>query len=299
MIPTHVESFRVRSYECDLYGHVNNAIYLHYLQEASLASSSAAGYPPDRYAALGLEWWPSRIDFEYLIPLRYGDIVEVSIRPDAISGPTLQQSFKCHNQQTGDLVAKGSTLAILQDAQGIPLENIPPEIQTALGPDGPGQGRPGMPDSPTAPPPPPGIFRMRKRVAWQDIHAKKELDPATLLVYAGECGRQVVQAHGWPMERMLEEGFAILLRSNQIEYLQPACLDDELELSTWVSNLRRVSALRHYTIHRIKDGALLARIHALGVWVNLSTGLPRRAPERFLSDFAPNISTESPASTKR
>jgi YbgC/YbaW family acyl-CoA thioester hydrolase len=99
MVSTHLESFRVRSYECDLYGHVNNAIYLHYLQEASLAFSSAAGYPPDRYAALGLEWWPSRIDFEYLIPLRYGDIVDVSIRPDAISGPTLQQSFEYHNRQ--------------------------------------------------------------------------------------------------------------------------------------------------------------------------------------------------------
>jgi YbgC/YbaW family acyl-CoA thioester hydrolase len=299
MISTHVESFRIRSYECDLYGHVNNAIYLHYLQEASLSFLSAAGYPPDRCAALGLEWWPSRIDFEYLIPLQYGDTVEVSIHPDTISGPALQLSFEYHNQRTGDLVAKGSLLANLQDAQGGPLENIPPEIQAALTPEGLDPGRPGLPASPTAPPPPPGIFRIRKRVAWQDIHAKKELDPATLLVYAGECGRQVIQAHGWPMERMLEEGFAILLRSNQIEYYQPACLDDELELSTWVSNLRRVSALRHYTIHRVKDGLLLAQIHALGVWVNLSTGLPRRAPDRFLTDFAPNISTESPATDKR
>jgi acyl-CoA thioester hydrolase len=299
MVSTHLESFRVRSYECDLYGHVNNAIYLHYLQEASLSFSSAAGYPPDRYAALGLEWWPSRIDFEYLIPLRYGDIVDVTIRPDAISGPALSQSFKFHNRQTGDLVAKGSMLNTLQNTQGSPLKNMPPEIQAALAPGGLEPGKPGLPASPKAPSPPPGIFRMRKRVAWQDIHAKEELDPATLLVYAGECGRQVVQAHGWPMERMLQEGFAILLRSNQIEYYQPACLDDELELSTWVSNVRRVSALRHYTIQRVKDGALLAQIHALGVWVNLSTGLPRRAPDRFLSDFAANISTESPASNKR
>jgi acyl-CoA thioester hydrolase len=299
MVSTHLESFRVRSYECDLYGHVNNVIYLHYLQEASLAFSSAAGYPADRYAALGLEWWPSRIDFEYLIPLRYGDIVDVTVRPDAISGPALQQSFEYHNRQSGDLVAKGSMLATLQNAQGSPLKNMPPEIQAALAPDGLEPRRPGLPASPKATSPPPGIFRMRKRVAWQDIHSKKELDPATLLVYSSECGRQVVQAHGWPMERMLQEGFAILLRSNQIEYYQPACLDDELELSTWVSNVRRVSALRHYTIHRVKDGALLAQIHALGVWVNLSTGLPRRAPDRFLSDFAANISTESPASNKR
>ncbi len=46
--PIHVpfleRAFRVRSYECDGYGHVNHANYLRYMQEAAFDASAAAGY---------------------------------------------------------------------------------------------------------------------------------------------------------------------------------------------------------------------------------------------------------------
>jgi acyl-CoA thioester hydrolase len=293
MISNPSESFKVRSYECDLHNHVNNAIYLRYLQEANLAFSSAAGWPLERYSSEGLGWWPSRIDFEYLVSLHYGDTVVVTLDGIHFEGNTLKQSYEFNNQATGELVARANTLSTLVGIGGEPLEQIPAEILSAFSADGQSSQSPQYPSPVSAPPPPPGTYRMRRRVHLHEVNSKKELDPAMLLILAGECGRQVINAHGWPMERMFEEGFAILLKSNKIEYLQPARLDDELELATWVSNLRRVSALRHYTIQRVSDGARLAYIHALGVWVSLSNGLPRRAPEQFLADFAPNISARS------
>lgn len=292
MISSHTESFRVRSYECDTHGHVNNAIYLRYLQEANLAFYNAAGWPPGRFDAMGLDWWPSRIDFEYLVSLHYGDTANVIVRAIGFEEATFQLSYEFRNPVTGQLVAIASSLSSLR-GHGKTIDHVPDELLAAFTPKEQVSVPPTYPPSVAAPAPPPGIFRMRKRVDLHEVNSKKVLDPASLLVYAGECGRQVVNAHGWPMERMLEEGFAILLKSNKIEYDHPACLDDELELATWVSNVRRVSALRHYTIQRVKDGQRLASIHALGVWVNLSSGAPRRAPEQFLSDFAPNISAGS------
>jgi YbgC/YbaW family acyl-CoA thioester hydrolase len=290
MIDSHTKTFRIRSYECDIYGHVNNAVYLRYLQEANLAFSNAAGWPLKRYESFGLNWWPSRINFEYLVPLYYGDTVNVTVQPTGIEATAFQQTFEFHKLGTSELVAKASTLSTLRYTTGNSTTPIPDEIRTAFFPNG--QSSPPLVSPPfvTVPSPPPGTFRMHQRVDLRDVNKNKELDPATLLVYAGECGRQVINAHGWPMERMFEEGFAILLKSNKVEYFQPAYLDDELELATWVSNVRRISALRHYTIQRVRDGTRLACIHALGVWINLSTGLPRRPPEKFLSDFAPNIS---------
>lgn len=282
----------MRSYECDIYGHVNNAVYLRYLQEANLAFFNAAGWTPDLYSSLNIEWWPARINFEYLVPLRYGNTVDVTVKVTGIGPSHLLQSYEFHNRETGELVAHSITLSTLRDVgEGKPAQ-MPQSLREALTNEGQILPPPEFPPDVIPKPPPPGAYRTHKQVELYEVNSKKELDPATLLVYTGECGRQVINAHGWPIERMFEEGFAILLKSNKIEYYLPVCLDDELEIVTWVSNLRRVSALRHYTIHRVKDGVNLANVHALGVWVDLAKGTPRRAPDQFLSDFAPNISSE-------
>jgi acyl-CoA thioesterase FadM len=53
--------------------------------------------------------------------------------------------------------------------------------------------------------------------------------------------------------------------------------------------VRQATVIRHYTVTRVSDGALLARARTLWVWVDLETGRPIRIPSAFLADFAPNI----------
>jgi hypothetical protein len=45
--------FRVRHYEAHALGHVNNAAYLHYLEQASIEHSAAVGYLLRRYQEMG------------------------------------------------------------------------------------------------------------------------------------------------------------------------------------------------------------------------------------------------------
>jgi acyl-CoA thioester hydrolase len=141
---------------------------------------------------------------------------------------------------------------------------------------------------PLLPPPPPGVFSMRHRVTWGDLDMTRRVGDATLLSYVETCGFGVIAAHHWPAARMAAEGFAIILRRHQMENLASTALDDELAIATWVSDVKRVSATRHYTIRRVADGALLTRVNTLGVWVDLTTGRPIRIPADFLADFAPN-----------
>ena len=74
----------------------------------------------------------------------------------------------------------------------------------------------------------------------------------------------VIEAHRWPAARMAAEGFAIILRRHQIEFRQPAHLDDELELATWVSGMQHATALRHYENRRPEDD-VTGEAHAGGV----------------------------------
>ena len=67
-------------------------------------------------------------------------------------------------------------------------------------------------------------------------------------------------------------------------------LADELrKLNAQRRDVRRASAIRHYRITRVRDGALVARIRSLYAWVDLSAGRPVRIPPDFLADFGPNI----------
>ena len=117
----------------------------------------------------------------------------------------------------------------------------------------------------------------------------QHVNNAVYLEYASECGANHVSAVGWPWERMKEAGFAIFLRSNHIQYKQPALLRDELEITTWLYQVRRSTAMRIYTIRRVSDNTLLSEIHAKGVCVNLATRQPIRWPEELMADLNPSI----------
>ena len=78
------------------------------------------------------------------------------------------------------------------------------------------------------------------------------------------------------------------VRRHRVEYREQAFLGDELEVATYVYNMRRASASRVYTITRVSDGALVARADVYYAWVNLKTGLPTRMPADFVADFGPN-----------
>jgi acyl-CoA thioester hydrolase len=135
---------------------------------------------------------------------------------------------------------------------------------------------------------------MHRRVAWNDIDTMQHVNNAVYLNYLSECGFQAFAAFGWPFAHLEEAGVAVHLRRLHIQYLQPALLDDDLEISTWMSDVRRASALRHYTIQRANDQAAIARACNYSVWVGTSAqvvGRPVRIPKQMLADTAPMVAT--------
>lgn len=285
----YTQPFQVRGYECDIYEHVNNANYLRYLQETVLSALESAGCGKAWLKSNNRYWWMGNIDFEYLQPLRYHDDFDVICQPTQANGSHIGFSFEYIKHGTGERIARATTILQLQEIGTHRSVVIHQDLLTGFFPEGVRTLPANALSFPPTPPPPPGIFRIHGYVTWRDVNADREVDPATLLNFTEDCAWQVIAAHHWPMERMAEESMAILLRRNQLHYIEPARLDDEYEVSTWASNIKRASATRYYEIHRVADHVLLAQIHSLGVWVNIKTGLPMRVPQNFLEDFAPNL----------
>ena len=69
--------FRVRHHEMDALGHVNNAVYLNYLEQAGIEHSAALGYGRARLRELGGLFIARRHEIEYLRPALGGDLLRV------------------------------------------------------------------------------------------------------------------------------------------------------------------------------------------------------------------------------
>jgi len=285
----HERTFRVRHYECDAYGHVNHANYLRYMQETAFDASAAAGYDIPRYVSMNRLWLVRETDITYLQPLAYGDSVTVKTWVMDFRRVRSRRAYELRLAATDEPVAQAHTDWIYLDRLKMRPISIPAEMVTAFLPDGPPDDLPPRDSFPDSPEPPPDVFTMRRRVEWRDIDGAQHVNNATYVAYLEECAVQVALAYGWPMARMMGARFGIVARRYRIEYRLPALIGDELELSTWVSDVKRATAVRHYTIKRAADGELLARAHVLWVWVDLDTGRPIRIPADFVADFAANI----------
>jgi len=81
-----------------------------------------------------------------------------------------------------------------------------------------------------------------------------------------------------------------VIREHRIEYFLPAFAGEEIEIKTWVENVRRVRSLRKYEFVRKTDGKVLVKGETDWVFVDAKTGRPLAIPEEVTKVF--NLSQE-------
>ncbi|MDQ3856370.1 MAG: acyl-CoA thioesterase [Chloroflexota bacterium] len=99
--PRFAAYFRVRHYEADALGHVNNATYLHYLEQAAIEHSAALGYTLERYRQLGALFIVRRHEIEYLQPAAPGEIVQVVTWAVEMQGARATRAYEVYRYGVG------------------------------------------------------------------------------------------------------------------------------------------------------------------------------------------------------
>ena len=77
-----------------------------------------------------------------------------------------------------------------------------------------------------------------------------------------------------------------VVREHKIEYFLPAFAGEEIEIRTWVENIRRVRSLRKYEFVRSSDGRVLVRGETDWVFVDAKTGKPLPIPDQVSRVFS-------------
>lgn len=116
---------RVRYYEMDALGHVNNAIYQHYLEQAAIEHSEHIGYGVARYSELGGVFVMRRIAIEYLRPAAAGDILEVTTWLENMRGPRCHRHSEIRKQGETELLVTAEALWVWVDAKTMRPKAIP------------------------------------------------------------------------------------------------------------------------------------------------------------------------------
>lgn len=285
----HVEAFRVRYNECDSYGHLNNSVYLQYMQEAAIGADNAAGFGREFYETTNRIWIPRRTEIEYLHPLFPGEHVAVSTWNLSFRRVIGRRIYEFRREGEDDLVARAFTDWVFVDRMTFFPAKIPDEVAKVYNPEYPDiEPFPKNP-FPKTPPLPAKVFHHRRRVDFRDIDPMKHLNNAAYLTYAEECAMHLSDAYGWPLTKQLDDGIAFVARKNQIVYKQSALPDDELDITTWLYDLKSASGTRYFNFARSDDGETLAELHMLWVMLDISSGKPRRLPYGMRDEIASNL----------
>jgi acyl-CoA thioester hydrolase len=128
-------------------------------------------------------------------------------------------------------------------------------------------------------------FTTRLRVRRYEMDALGHVNNAVYLNYLEHAAVEHSDRLGLTFERYRDLGGTWVLRHMQVDYLRPAFGGDELDVTTWLYEMRGVRAIRRYEIRRAGEDDLLLKAEALWVWVSFSTMRPRPIPQEVIAIF--------------
>jgi YbgC/YbaW family acyl-CoA thioester hydrolase len=121
----HTFQLTVRSFECDSYAHVNNAVYLHYLEAARMEFLSDIGFDYDKMRKMGFAIYIARINIAYKAPAFTNDILHIKTVP--IKRRKTNGIFHQTVLKEEDVVAEAEVTWVFVNESGVP-SRIPPEL---------------------------------------------------------------------------------------------------------------------------------------------------------------------------
>jgi acyl-CoA thioester hydrolase len=130
-------------------------------------------------------------------------------------------------------------------------------------------------------------YTRRFRVRHYELDSFNHVNNAVYANYMQEAAIEASTEAGYSPAWYREHGTSWFIRQLSIRYHLQASYGDELDVTTWVSDMRRVTSNREYKITRVSDGALVARARVNWVYIDFQTGQPLRIPKEFEKDFEP------------
>lgn len=276
-------TFPVRSYEIDQFGHVNNAVYLNYLEETAVRASADAGYDNNWFDADGSLWVVRTMSLRYFEPAVYGDELEAASWVSDFRRVRSHREYEIKRARDGVRILRARADWVYLDRYTMKPKKLATEFEHAYDPVPNSQEELGIylknpqrfDDS--------HHFVARWHVQPHEIDRVEHVNNAVYLRWVENAFYRAMHSVGWGHERMKAENFLILAGAHEIEYFQSAQLGDEITVTSWAAEIERVRGAWIHEIRRSDTNELLARDYAVGIFLHRQNDAlkPERLPEKL------------------
>jgi acyl-CoA thioester hydrolase len=279
----YTRAFRVRHYELDSFGHVNNAVYVNYLQEAAIEASSDAGFTPSWYAERSVGWVIRKLSIRYYLQASYGDELSVTTWISDIRRVSSNREYIIRRQTDGAPVVRASIQWVFVDRDSGQPERIPESFKLAFNDMGSADNldirwaKARLID---------GAHRYsnRRRVQTNELDTAQHVNHAAYLRWIEQAYFDAMRSAGHPIESTRNSGWLVVQGAHEIEYFEPAFDNDEIEVVSWVCEMGKVRGAWTHEIYDSNRQRLLARDYSVGIFVN-SNGKPINPPQATIQDI--------------
>ncbi|KJH73309.1 acyl-CoA thioesterase [Aliterella atlantica] len=127
-----ITNLRVRHYEMDALGHVNNAVYQSYLEQAAIEHSEHLGLTLDVYRQLGGVFVMRRLEIDYLRPAVAGDSLDIATWLQQLRGPRAIRRYEIRQHDSEPLLVTAEAMWVWVEAATMRPRAIPKLIQESF-----------------------------------------------------------------------------------------------------------------------------------------------------------------------
>ncbi|MCC6150880.1 MAG: acyl-CoA thioesterase [Planctomycetes bacterium] len=127
----YISLFRleVRSYELDVYNHVNNAVYVNWLEHGRCKMLQDKGLDYTRIIDnWGVRYMTVRTEIDYRQPLHLGDAVEVSSQLERVGNTSVTLSQRVAKTGMAEPAAEARVVIVFTDAASGKPTQVPSEF---------------------------------------------------------------------------------------------------------------------------------------------------------------------------
>lgn len=139
------------------------------------------------------------------------------------------------------------------------------------------------------------VFEYRLVVRSNELGDDDTVNHSSIVQWFQESAFQASEANGFGSDYYARTGSTWLVRGLEVEFAAEARYRDEIIVSTWVSEMRRVRSRREYHARRERDGKSIAVGRADWVYLDNEQLVLKRIDAEMQSQFEPYNLTMVPA----